>query len=159
MYCICEIDNQVVLCKLLSKFEKVAVVEFGGQRSVVPISAIKDITVKSNKVFEIKSLNKSRVDSSSRVVVTYNDASSESSKVNDSPVSPKVSFDNVNHPSHYAGKYECIDVIKEVFGDDTLREFCLANAFKYLWRHRNKNGEEDIKKCIWYLKRYLTHYK
>lgn len=64
--------------------------------------------------------------------------------------------DNVNHPSHYAdGKYECFDVMLEIFGVPSVRSFCLLNAFKYLWRHRKKNGVEDIKKAIWYLNRYV----
>lgn len=64
--------------------------------------------------------------------------------------------DNVNHPNHYAdGKYECFDVMLEIFGVPSVRSFCLLNAFKYLWRHRKKNGVEDIKKAIWYLNRYV----
>ena len=34
--------------------------------------------------------------------------------------------------------------------------FCLCNAFKYLWRYKNKNGAEDIKKARWYLD-YVQH--
>ena len=64
--------------------------------------------------------------------------------------------DNVNHPAHYeTGKFECIDVMTEVFGKDTVKDFCVCNAFKYLYRHRNKNGDEDIKKAQWYLNKYL----
>ena len=63
--------------------------------------------------------------------------------------------DNVNHPSHYTGKYECIDVMQDVFGDDATNDFCLCNAFKYIWRARKKNGLEDVKKAIWYLNKYL----
>lgn len=59
---------------------------------------------------------------------------------------------NVNHPSHYNnGKYECIEVMKEVFGENAVKDFCRLNAFKYLWRANNKNGDEDIQKAIWYL--------
>lgn len=58
----------------------------------------------------------------------------------------------VNHPEHYAsGKYECFDVMRDVFGEDAVRDFCLLNAFKYIWRADRKNGTEDIKKAIWYL--------
>lgn len=63
--------------------------------------------------------------------------------------------DNVNHPSHYTGKYECIDVMQDVFGDEAIDDFCLCNAFKYIWRSRKKNGTEDVKKAIWYLNKYL----
>jgi len=65
-------------------------------------------------------------------------------------------MDNVNHPSHYnQGKYECIDVMVDVFGEEATKNFCFLNAFKYLWRSKDKNGEEDIKKAIWYLNKYL----
>ena len=60
--------------------------------------------------------------------------------------------DNVNHPSHYnQGKYECIDVMVETFGMEAAKNFCLLNAFKYIWRTGEKNGIEDIKKAVWYL--------
>ena len=58
----------------------------------------------------------------------------------------------VNHPDHYkTGQYECIEVMKEVFGVDALKDFCKLNAFKYLWRANRKNGQEDLKKAKWYL--------
>lgn len=63
--------------------------------------------------------------------------------------------DNVNHPSHYTGKYECIDVMQDVFGDEATNNFCLCNAFKYIWRARKKNGLEDVKKAVWYLNKYV----
>ena len=65
-------------------------------------------------------------------------------------------IDNVNHPSHYrTGKFECIEVMIEVFGVNTVKCFCICNAFKYIFRHRKKNGLEDIKKAIWYLNKYV----
>lgn len=67
----------------------------------------------------------------------------------------KSSTDNVNHPSHYTGKYECIDVMQDVFGDDATNDFCLCNAFKYIWRAHKKNGLEDVKKAVWYLNKYI----
>lgn len=64
--------------------------------------------------------------------------------------------DIVNHPAHYeTGKYECIDVMIETQGAAAVKEFCICNAFKYLYRHRNKGGKEDIKKAKWYLNKYL----
>lgn len=64
--------------------------------------------------------------------------------------------DNVNHPSHYeTGKFECIEVMQEVFGTEAVQNFCLCNAFKYLYRHRRKNGKEDIEKARWYINKYL----
>lgn len=64
--------------------------------------------------------------------------------------------DMVNHPPHYAeGGIECIDAMIAAMGVEAVKNFCLCNAFKYVWRCRNKNGEEDIKKAIWYLNKYL----
>ena len=64
--------------------------------------------------------------------------------------------DVVNHPSHYeTGKFECIDVMLETQGTDAVLNFCICNAFKYLYRHKNKNGIEDVKKARWYINKYI----
>ena len=64
--------------------------------------------------------------------------------------------DVVNHPSHYeSGKFECIEVMEEVMGVEAVKNFCICNAFKYLYRHKRKNGLEDIKKAKWYLDHYI----
>lgn len=63
--------------------------------------------------------------------------------------------DNVNHPNHYTGKYECIDVMIETQGIEATKNFCICNAFKYLWRHDRKNGVEDVKKAAWYLDKFI----
>ena len=59
--------------------------------------------------------------------------------------------DKIN-PNHYKTQtsLECIDVMELVFGSD-VAIFCLLNAWKYIWRWKNKNGEEDLKKAAWYL--------
>ena len=67
--------------------------------------------------------------------------------------------DVVNSPSHYKGeKYECIEVMREVFGEEATKNFCLLNAFKYLWRcgKKHESPDEDINKAIWYLNKYLA---
>lgn len=65
--------------------------------------------------------------------------------------------DHVNHPNHYAsGSIECIDAMESAFGKDAVSNFCILNAFKYIWRSEKKNGAEDIKKAIWYLEKYLS---
>lgn len=70
--------------------------------------------------------------------------------------SEDVKPDPVNHPAHYtSGGIECIDAMQAAFGDEAVKDFCLCNAFKYLWRHRNKNGVEDLKKACWYLNRLI----
>ena len=64
--------------------------------------------------------------------------------------------DMVNHPSHYeTGKFECIDVMLETQGEESVKNFCLCNALKYIYRHRRKNGVEDIKKAKWYIDKFL----
>ena len=64
--------------------------------------------------------------------------------------------DNVNHPAHYeSGQFECIDVMVETQGVEAVQDFCICNAFKYLYRHRRKNGKEDIEKARWYINKYL----
>lgn len=67
-----------------------------------------------------------------------------------------VKPDSVNRPAHYtSGGIECIDAMQAAFGAEAVKDFCLCNAFKYLWRHRNKNGVEDLKKARWYLNRLI----
>lgn len=74
----------------------------------------------------------------------------------DAPVKNTVPEDNVNHPSHYeTGKFECFDVMREAFGDMAVQNFCVCNAFKYLYRHTRKNGVEDISKAKWYIDKFL----
>ena len=66
--------------------------------------------------------------------------------------------DVVNSPRHYAdGKYECIEVMREVFGEDAVKDFCLLNAFKYLWRCNKKHDEPttDVRKAAYYINKYL----
>lgn len=61
--------------------------------------------------------------------------------------------DNVNHPSHYEGhtSIDCIDNMRLIFGNQRVAEYCMLNAYKYLSRHKYKNGLEDLKKAEWYL--------
>lgn len=64
--------------------------------------------------------------------------------------------DNVEHPSHYTGgSIECIDAMRETQGVEAVKNFCICNAFKYLWRHGKKNGVEDVKKAAWYLNKFI----
>ena len=67
-------------------------------------------------------------------------------------------LEKVNHPNHYKGNtsLECIDCMKLVLGHKGTLDFCLGNAFKYMWRYKNKNGAEDIDKARWYLN-YVQH--
>ena len=58
--------------------------------------------------------------------------------------------DNVDHPAHYQGKNECIDVMIAMFGIGAVKSFCKCNAYKYRFRADKKNGAEDIAKAEWY---------
>lgn len=64
--------------------------------------------------------------------------------------------ENVNHPQHYKqGKFECIDVMVEMFGVEQTKAFCVLNAFKYIYRceHKGKKSE-DLSKAAWYLDKF-----
>lgn len=65
--------------------------------------------------------------------------------------------DNVNHPSHYTqGGVECIEALKAATVNlKGIEAVCTANAIKYLWRWKEKNGVEDLKKAIWYIQRLV----
>ena len=66
-------------------------------------------------------------------------------------------FDVVDRPKHYAStSIECIDAMRETQGVEATKQFCICNAFKYLWRHNSKNGDEDIKKASWYLNKAVS---
>lgn len=58
--------------------------------------------------------------------------------------------DSVDHPAHYQGKNECIDVMVAMFGKEAVKHFCMCNAYKYRYRADKKNGEEDRLKAEWY---------
>lgn len=57
--------------------------------------------------------------------------------------------DPVN-PSHYRG-----DTVMRIIEDFGLG-FCLGNVVKYILRHKDKAGLEDLKKARWYLDREIT---
>ena len=63
----------------------------------------------------------------------------------------------VDHPSHYCHEHgtECIDEMIAVFGIEAVRNFCLCNVWKYRYRAASKNGDEDIRKSDWYMRKYV----
>lgn len=69
-----------------------------------------------------------------------------------------MSNDMVNHPAHYeTNGIECIDAMVASQGVEAVQNYCVCNAFKYIWRHQHKGkSDEDIQKAIWYLNRYLN---
>lgn len=66
--------------------------------------------------------------------------------------------DNVNHPAHYTfGSIEVIDAIEGL-----LLPYHLGNALKYIARAGRKDPaktEEDLRKAIWYIERYISFLK
>ena len=78
-------------------------------------------------------------------------------EVNGEYINTPTPDDPVASPAHYtSGEIECIDAMREAFGDEGLKAFCKLNAFKYLWRSGKKGSEkEDIEKAIWYLRKSI----
>lgn len=67
----------------------------------------------------------------------------------------KTDNPSIDHPAHYQGDYECIDLMREIYGDEAVRHFCICNAYKYRFRAGAKQTEsahDDIKKAEWYEK-------
>ena len=64
-------------------------------------------------------------------------------------------MDMINHPNHYAAgcSVECFDIMRMIWTEKELADYCYINAFKYIWRHENKNGLEDLRKAEWYVKK------
>jgi hypothetical protein len=60
-------------------------------------------------------------------------------------------MDKINQPEHYQGKKECIEIIKDFMTEEQLEGYLTGNIIKYLYRWKNKNGVEDLKKANWYL--------
>lgn len=63
--------------------------------------------------------------------------------------------EKINHPAHYCqGGIECIDAIEAATTNLTgIEAVCTANVIKYIWRWKEKNGAEDLRKAEWYLNR------
>ena len=69
--------------------------------------------------------------------------------------------DNVNHPKHYTkhpSGIECIDAMLSAYGIEAVKNFCICNSFKYLWRFQHKNGIEDLNKLVWYINKFICNY-
>ena len=66
--------------------------------------------------------------------------------------------DMINHPAHYtAGKIECIDALEAATtGLKGIEAVCTANAIKYLWRWKYKNGVQDLQKAQWYINKLIA---
>lgn len=69
---------------------------------------------------------------------------------------------NVEHPKHYqlSIDLEVLDIIKIIMTDGHLNAyqgFIIGNVIKYLFRADKKNGLEDYKKALYYLKRFKSN--
>lgn len=68
----------------------------------------------------------------------------------------KQKQETVEHPAHYQGKIECIDIIEAMLTPEEFRGFCKGNTIKYLYREGGKgNAATDCKKAGWYLNRLI----
>lgn len=67
---------------------------------------------------------------------------------------PEEVKDNIN-PDHYKSQtsLECIEAMQIALGESAVIDFCVGNAWKYIWRWKNKNGVEDLHKAEWYIKK------
>ena len=65
--------------------------------------------------------------------------------------------DMVNEPPHYKnGKMECIVAMEAMLTPEEFIGYLRGNAFKYMWRYRNKGkAHEDLQKAQWYLSRLV----
>jgi hypothetical protein len=64
--------------------------------------------------------------------------------------------DVVNHPPHYnQGAVECIQALESL---GIAKDYCRANALKYLWRMADKGKAlEDCRKAQWYVNRLVGY--
>jgi len=60
-------------------------------------------------------------------------------------------MDNIN-PSYYqfSNDLQVIDVMKSVLSDSEYRGYLKGQILKYTYRFKQKNGEEDLSKALWY---------
>lgn len=112
----------------------------------------KDIAYTSGKIY-ISELDECITDDQNKVNHYWSNEESEQYFIK----LPKNKKEMVNHPSHYKNnKYECIDVMLDIFGKNKTAAFCELNAFKYLWRANNKGTDiQDKKKAEWYINKYI----
>lgn len=69
-------------------------------------------------------------------------------------------FTTVNDPIkpdyYMKSGVECYDVIKAAVSDlNGIDAFYVGNAMKYLWRYKQKNGKEDLKKAREYIDKLI----
>lgn len=73
-------------------------------------------------------------------------------------MSDRDPYDPVSSPRHYVkGSLESIDVI-EAFVPDAY-SFYMGNVMKYVQRHLDKNGKQDLEKAQWYLRKMIEDWR
>ena len=68
--------------------------------------------------------------------------------------------DYLVNPKHYksAKGLECIDCIEGVVeGLTGIEATDTGNIIKYIWRWKNKDGVNDLKKAQWYINHLIAH--
>lgn len=67
----------------------------------------------------------------------------------------QIPVDMVNHPPHYQGRFEVIDILYDKLGREGFEAYCIGNVMKYVMRYKGKNGIEDLEKSQWYLNKVI----
>lgn len=112
-----------------------------------------------NKIYDVikKDWTSYEIENDFGKICSYTDALFEE-VLTDEMTKPNINdiLDNVEHPSHYCrGGIECIDAIEASLGKDEFTGFLRGNIIKYVWRYKDKNGLEDLKKAQWYLNKLI----
>ena len=73
-------------------------------------------------------------------------------EMSEEPMPPSEEHNPVEHPNYYCqGGIECIKAIEASMTPEEFQGYCKGNVMKYIWRWREKNGLEDLKKAQVYL--------
>ena len=67
-------------------------------------------------------------------------------------------MDKINPDYYKNNSIETIEVIKNELTSEEFRGYLKGQVFKYLARHRLKNGLEDLRKAQWYMD-YLVKFE
>lgn len=64
------------------------------------------------------------------------------------------------NPEYYSARDDsfirCCDAQRAMLGDDGYRAYLAGCAIKYLWRHPDKNGIEDLRKAVTIINMLVT---
>lgn len=93
------------------------------------------------------------------VDTTENEVEMEQKEVYES-LEEDIDNPQIDNPTHYQSmdaelNLDAITCMRAAFGRDVVKDFCLCNAFKYIYRNFSKGGDIDVAKAIWYLNKFL----